>query len=206
MNIIGITGGTGTGKGLVSCVFSSYGYPVYDCDKEYHALVSYYSPCVRELEQVFGREIITANGALDRVALRKIVFSSGKGASALLQKLNSISHYHVKQNLRAWCEDLKKTGVTTVVVDAPTLFQADLEGECVAVIGVIAKEELRLERIMARDGLDETTALQRIRAQLTDDFYRTHCDFIVENNGAIDDVHMQTEKIILEFRKRGILQ
>ena len=206
MTIIGITGGTGAGKSIVNDVFANHGYPTYDCDAAYHALVSYRSPCVEELVSVFGDTILAKDGGLDRAVLRELVFSSGADAAARLAQLNQISHRYVKEDLFAWCGKMESLGHDAVVIDAPTLFEAELEGACAVVIGVIAPYDVRVSRVAARDHISYDSACKRINAQHDDDFYRTHCDYIVENSSTTDDVIAQTNNIINELLKRGILK
>lgn len=206
MKMIGITGGTGCGKGVVAGVFSSCGYPIYDCDRAYHMMTSFRSPCVEELTQVFGEEIVFDNGALNRAVLREMVFSSEANAKARLARLNEITHRYVKRDLFVWCEEMKRQGHTVVVIDAPALFEAELEKDCSAVIGVVASDEVRIQRIMARDGITLQAAQMRVKAQHTSEFYRKHCDYIVENDSSMDMVCVQTNEIINDMIKRGILQ
>lgn len=90
-----------------------------------------------------------------------------------------------------------------MLYDAPTLFEVGADDLCERIIGVLADTEVRVKRIMARDGLDETAARARIGAQPDADFYRTRCDYIVENNGGIADLQQQADAIFENLAKEN---
>jgi dephospho-CoA kinase len=161
---------------------------------------------VEELERVFGSDIVSPDGSLNRVVLRERVFSPNTDAQTLLARLNQITHRYVKEDLFVWCSKMAECGHTSVVIDAPTLFEAGLEKDCTVVIGVIASPDIRAERIAKRDGISLQAAQMRMHAQHDSEFYKLHCDFIVENNTSPNDAMGQTKTIINELLKRGILQ
>ena len=88
-----------------------------------------------------------------------------------------------------------------VLYDAPTLFEVGADDLCECIIGVLADTEVRVQRIMARDRLDETAARARIGAQPDADFYRARCNYIVENNGGIADLQRQADAIFEDLCK-----
>ncbi|MFR4973495.1 MAG: dephospho-CoA kinase [Butyricicoccus pullicaecorum] len=90
--------------------------------------------------------------------------------------------------------------IDRILYDAPTLFQTGFDRSCDAVIGVVASRETRIQRIMQRDGLSETAAAARIDAQPDEAFYREKCDFVLENNGSLEDLKLQVESLCDKLR------
>ncbi len=195
MKIIGLTGPSGAGKGEVATVLSSMGLPVLDADEIYHALLIPPSRCLDELVTRFGEEILLHDGTLNRKVLGEIVFSD----PIALSDLNSISHNYVMIDVRHQLDALAKTGIEAAVFDAPQLFEAGAERLCDAVISVLADEELRTLRIMARDGIDHAAAQRRIRAQHSDEFFRAHSTYVIENNGTVEDLLPKVRRILSDL-------
>ena len=180
MIVVGLCGGSGSGKGCVGAVFENNGFPAIDTDEVYHRLVSSDSECLRELALAFGESIVR-DGALNRRALADIVFS-GDSSAEKLKTLNEISHKHVLCEARKMIEDYSSSGKRMVVVDAPLLFESGFDKECDVTVAVVADREVRIKRIMDRDNITYPEAERRIAAQRTDDWLRENADKIVENN------------------------
>ena len=142
---------------------------------------------------MFGKQILLADGSLDRRALGGIVFSD----PAAREKLNSITHRYVMEEVQGQMERFRREGVRVAVFDAPQLFEAGAHRACGAVVSVLADRGLRLERIIARDGLTAEAAMRRILAQKSDEFFKTHSDYIVENNGSLESLAPQVHRILL---------
>lgn len=195
MLVIGLTGPTGAGKGVVSHIFEAHGIPVIDADRVYHELLIPPSECLSELTYTFGREILCEDGTLDRRALGAIVFSD----ETALARLNAIAHRHVMNVIRARLEGMRKRELRAVVLDAPQLFEAGADKDCNVIVSVLADREVRMERIMKRDGIDRDTACRRIAAQKSDDFFRTHSNYVIENNGSDRQILPAVQKILTEM-------
>ena len=195
MLVIGLTGPTGAGKGEVAEVFARYGIPVINADSIYHELIKPPSSCLQELAENFGKEILLPNGTLDRRALGGIVFND----PAARERLNTITHRYVMEEVKNQMERLRIEGVPVAVFDAPQLFEAGAHRACGAVISVLADRRLRLERIMARDGISAEAAMRRILAQKSDDFFKTHSDYIIENNGSLESLTPRVYHILKEL-------
>ncbi len=198
MLVIGLTGPSGAGKGEIAGLFSHYGLPVIDADRVYHHLLIPPSHCLSELTARFGRDILSPDGTLDRARLSRIVFSD----PAALEELNRITHRYVMEEIEHGLEQLRKKGTRAAVLDAPQLFEAGAEKLCSAVVSVLADRSLRLERIQERDHLDRDTAIRRINAQKSDEYFRAHSDFIIENNGSLDRLIPEVKHIL---QKTGVL-
>lgn len=185
MIVLGLTGPSGAGKGEISRILRMhYGAEIIDADAVYHALLIPPSPCLDALCEAFGNEILTEQGTLDRKMLGGIVFSNPEA----LKKLNTIAHHFVMEDVRKKFKQLRDADAPLAVLDAPQLFEAHAERDCDAVISVLADKELRARRIMARDNIDHDAAMKRINAQLTDEFFRMHSDYVIENSGTAEEL------------------
>ena len=193
MLVIGLTGPTGAGKGAVASIFAQYGIPVINADRVYHELITPPSSCLQELVEAFGKQILLADGSLNRRALGGIVFND----PAARERLNSITHRYVMEEVKGQMERLRREGVPVAVFDAPQLFEAGAQRACGAVVSVLADRGLRLERIIARDNLSAEAAMRRILAQKSDEFFKTHSDYIIENNGTLETLSPQVHRILL---------
>ena len=190
MLTIGLTGPSGAGKGLVASLFARYGVPSIDTDAVYHALLIPPSACLDELAQHFGEQILHPNGTLDRAALSAVVLDPANADA--LADLNRISHRHVLERVREMLGDHEQAGTPAVLVDAPQLFESGFDAECDKVLSVIAPRELRLARIIERDGLSPERAVARLDAQLPEQVFRERADHVILNDG---DIQPLDEKI-----------
>jgi len=195
MLVIGLTGPTGAGKSAVSEIFASFGLPILDADRIYHELLIPPSECLDEMVARFGAQLLNADHTLNRRALAAIVFDSQEA----LADLNTIAHAHVMKAARARLEALRQSGIPAAVFDAPQLFEAHAERDCNIIVSVLALPELRLERIMRRDGIDEIATQKRMNAQYSDSFFRTHSDYVIENNGSPEHLRPAVYKILTEM-------
>lgn len=194
MRIIGLTGGSGTGKGTFAALLRDKGAGWVDADAVYRTLCAENREMLAALDAAFGG-VLDENGALDRPKLARIVFAD----PAKLRQLNEITLPYIRA---ASLDEMRAQGdCPFVLYDAPTLFEAGADDLCERIIGVLADTEVRVQRIMARDGLDEAAARARIGAQPDADFYRTRCDYIVENNGDLADLQRQADAILKDLCK-----
>jgi dephospho-CoA kinase len=143
----------------------------------------------------FGASILTSDGTLNRKKLAEIVF----GDPNALQRLNELSHRFVMEEIRNQLKKLRNQDRLAAVIDAPQLFEAGADRDCNLVISVLADKRLRLERIIERDGIDAESAMRRIDAQRSDEFFRTHSNYIIENNGSIDHLRPEVKRILAEM-------
>ncbi len=179
MTIIGITGPTGAGKSLLSTYLKEHGIAVIDADEVYHGLLIPPSDCLEALRNAFGSDIFHADGTLDRSALSAIVFHNADK----LTLLNETVLGFVLTEIRRRIAILEKEGHKAVAVDAPTLIESGFHTECDTVVSVLAPSDVRLSRIMQRDGIDRTAASVRIAAQKDEEFYRSHSHVVLCNDG-----------------------
>ena len=192
MHIFGITGTTGSGKTSVLEAFRRKGALLLDCDRLYHNLLENSEGMLRELEDRFPDAF--EKGRLVRKKLASIVYHN----EATLADLNAITHRYV-------CEDVKRqlrahamSGGQVAVIDAVELISSGLGALCDCTIAVLAPEAERMKRIMVRDGLTEEQALERIRAQKNDAYYRENCTYTVLNDGTVEQLSEKINQIMKE--------
>lgn len=178
MRIIGITGPSGAGKSLVCEHFNSLGIPTVNADEVYHGLLVPPSPCLDALTSAFGKDILTERGELSRERLSKIVFND----KSKLELLNRTVLGFVLDKIREMIKEYEAEGEMTVIVDAPTLIESGFHKECNSVVSVLCPPQRRIERIMARDGIDRCAAEARTRVQKSDGFYIEHSDEVIIND------------------------
>ena len=177
MKIIGITGPTGAGKTTALKTLEALGVRVIDADRVYHTLLEESAPLRAALTERFGGTILDAAGRVDRKALARQVF----GDPAALADLNAVTHRFILAEIARQAEEARNQGAPAVAVDAAALLESGLGEQCDAVVGVLAPKELRIRRIMAREGISEDYARRRAEAQPPDGFYRAGCTHILEN-------------------------
>lgn len=158
---VGITGGIGSGKSTVCRILAEHGVAVYDADSRAKELMSSSEALRAALIENFGAECFTAEG-LNRAYLAGRVFSDAEQ----LRVLNDLVHPAVMADFEAWAEAQEGS---YVVFESAILFEAKLEDRVDATVAVMAPEELRVERVMGRDGATKEQVLARIHNQMSDD-------------------------------------
>lgn len=190
--IIGITGGTGCGKTTALDAIRSLGGTVIDCDAVYHELLQTDPGLLSAIEARFPGTV--EKGVLQRKKLGAIVFAD----PAALAELNRITHAAVHKKV----QQLLSPAPSLAAIDAIGLFEGGIAPLCDFTVAITAPEEARITRIMARDGISREYAESRIHAQKNDDWFRTHCDFVLENNASEEDFQ---KKCIAFFRDKLII-
>ena len=178
MKIIGITGPTGAGKSSLADHMRSRGIPVIDADRLYHSLLTPPSPCLDALRHAFGDGIFTEGGELDRKKLADIVFNDEKK----LELLNSTVLSIVLDESRRILKEYESKGEKYAAIDAPTLIESGFHTECDLVVSVICDTDVRIERIISRDGIDRASAEARVHAQKPNGFYTENSHTVICND------------------------
>lgn len=173
---IGITGGIGSGKSVVSRLLEVMGIPVYISDVETKRLTAS-DPCIRnELTALLGGEVY-AGGVLNKPLLASYLFSGPQHA----RQVNGIIHPRVKDDFREWTR--QRAAHSMVGIESAILVEAGFAGEVDAVVMVYAPEEVRVQRAMRRDAAPRELIEKRIRSQMNDEEKRKHADFVIVNDG-----------------------
>ena len=193
MKVIGLCGGSGSGKGCVSRILSQRGFAIFDTDNIYHELLDGSLTLKGALCGAFGDEILT-DGRVDRKKLRAVVFADKSGEK--LKALNAITHKVILDEVRGGISEAEKSGAPCAVVDAPLLFESGFDKECDLTLAVVADREKRIDRIISRDGISRSDAERRIDAQISDERLISLCNFAVFNNGDLDDLCREVSRIV----------
>ena len=190
--ILGITGNIASGKSLIAAAFVSRGAALVDADQLARQIVAPGSPVLRQLVAQFGDEILLAAGGLDRARLGQIIFAD----PAAREELNRITHPAIAALAVARLQRLKvKPGIPLVVYEAPLLFEAGAEGRVDRVLVVKIDPQVQLRRLMARDGLDEIAARQRITAQMPQQEKVARADYVIDNSGTPEAALRQVDSL-----------
>ncbi len=199
MLVIGLTGGTGSGKGCVGECFLSYGIKTIDTDIVSRSVCEPGKPCFLELVSYFGTQIIDPDGKLNRKTLAKVAFSDPEG----YKMLNTITHKHILSEVRVWLSQRKKCGDVAAIVDAPLLYESGFDKECDIIIAVVAPLDIRADRIMKRDNISPDEIKARIDKQGNDDFYTRNADHVIVNDGLLTKIQEQVDKIYFDIFGKG---
>lgn len=173
---IGVTGGIGSGKSVVSRLLRLMGIPVYDCDSEAKRLMCCSSAVRNALIAAVGSEVYRVDGTLDRAFLSAYMF----GYPERVAQVNAIVHPAVRADFEEWARLSDKA---VVAVESAILFEAGMDADVDAVWLVCAPESLRLQRAMLRDGASEAAIKRRMHSQMNDEHIAQRASFIVRNDG-----------------------
>lgn len=192
MIIIGLCGGSGAGKGTVDNCFLKHGIPSIDTDAVYRELTVRGSYLLHILSEAFGTDILNERGELDRKKLSALVFSD----PAKHKLLNSITHSEILNEAERRIRKYESEGYPAVICDAPLLFESGFDKKCDIIIAVTAPLDVRIERLVGRDGISPEAARQRILSQLPDEYLEKHSDFVINNNGDLANVQAQIDSLV----------
>ena len=189
--VLGITGGTGAGKTSALDAVRALGGEVIDCDAAYHEMLTHNDELRNAINEKFPG-VFRADGSLDRQKLGREVFAK----KDRLDQLNAIVSRFLVPELEQRIRDLSDG---LYAIDAINLLESGLDRLCDRTIAVTAPVELRVRRVMARDGISEEYARLRISAQKADDYYRSKCDCELTN--AADSPEVFREEALLFFQR-----
>ena len=172
--IVGLTGGIGSGKSTVARFFELLGYPVFNSDKV--AKEVYFKPEIKEkIIQLLGPEVYTKENTLNKNFISSKIFAN----TDLLHSLNTIIHPAVKKEFISFVSSSKNK---LIIKESALLFEARLEKEVNKIILVVADDDLRLKRVIKRDGLMPEEVLKKIKSQLPQSEKMKKSDFVINNN------------------------
>lgn len=175
--IVGLTGGIGSGKSVIAKQLREMGFAVYDTDSEAKRLIIEDTSVRKQMEELFGKEVYT-DGVYQTALVAQRVFSN----KALLLQLNAIVHPAVKADILRWAEANKND---ILFVECAILYQAGFHTICNKVVAVTAPEEVRINRVIARDHTTIDKVRARMRAQEAEKDI-LHADLVVNNDGKIE--------------------
>jgi len=188
MKIIGITGSSGAGKSTVCDIIQEkYDVCIINADQIAKDLSQKGSSYVEGIANIFGKTILTKDGELNRKKLADLIYHDDQKR----RMLNGYTFNHITKKIKEILETAEKK---IVVIDAPLLFEAELDKICDYKVAIISQKDLQVERICKRDGITKEVAEKRISIQQDNDFFRARCDYVIENNDRMEDIKEQIEK------------
>ena len=188
MKVIGLTGGTGSGKSVVGRSLAAAGAVIIDADQIAHEIIEKGEPAYEEIVAYYGREILDEAGNIIRKKLGEIVFHDGEK----LVFLNQCTHKYICAETERQISAAKAAGsATAIILDAPLLLEAGLEKVCDMVWVGYADPEVRAQRVMERDGVTYELAKARIANQKSWEEYRQAADAVIDNSR--DIAHLQAQ-------------
>lgn len=192
MKVIGITGSSGSGKSTVSKIIAEeLNAKIIDADKIVKKMQEPGNEYYKKIVELFGEDYLTENKSLNREKIARLIFNN----TSQKQLLDSLTQKYVVEEIKT---EIKKTEEDYVVLDVPLLIESDLDKLCNATIGVIADDNIKIDRICERDNIRKEEAILRLNSQKSNEFYEKNVDYVIENNGGNYDK--------LLGRIRGILQ
>ncbi len=184
---VGLTGGIGSGKSALAELFAQRGATVIDADRLAREVVAPGSPGLAAIAARWP-QAIGPDGALDRPALAAIVFAD----AAARERLNAITHPLVRERADA-LERAAPAGLVVHVV--PLLFEGDFWRRCDKTVLVVAPAEVRIARVVARDGTERAAVERRMAAQIAPELARARADYVVENDGDLAALQAAGERL-----------
>ena len=192
--VIGLTGGIGTGKSTVSQILKEKKFPVIDLDIISHEVIKF-PKVVEKIVENFGKEVLeynnTGNWIVSREKLGRVIF--GNREKRLI--LNSVMHPEILRIMREKILECKKEN-KIIFVEIQLLFEVQWEKEFDYILLVAAKRDIQVRRVLERDKRSEKEAWDIINSQMSLDEKRGKSDFVIENDGNIDDLNRKVDKFL----------
>lgn len=199
--VIGLTGGIGTGKSTVSQILKDRGFPVIDLDVISHEVIEFPS-VVEKIVQNFGREVLdedeAGNCTISREKLGKIIFANKEKRLAL----NSIMHPEILKVMHKKILECKSEKNKIIFVEVQLLFEVQWEKEFDYILLVAAKRDMQVRRVLERDKRSEEEAWNIINSQMSLDEKREKSDFVIENDGNMDDLNKKVDKFLKSLEQQ----
>ncbi len=193
MKVIGLTGGTGSGKSVVSKSLAEAGAVIVDADKIAHEIILKGEPAYQEIVEYYGTGILDAEGNIIRKKLGEIVFNDKEK----LVFLNQCTHKYITAEVKKQIAAAKAEGTAaSIIVDAPLLLEAKLEAVCDLVWVVYADPEVRAQRVMDRDGITYELAKARISNQKSWEEYKSAASAVIDNSKDLGHLKEQISEIL----------
>ena len=193
---VGLTGGIGAGKSTVADLFSKRGAVVIRSDELARQVVEPETPGFRQVISRFGNEIVNDKGSIDRAKLAQVVFND----DVALKDLENIVHPLVRERTNKLMSE--QTSETIIVNEIPLLLEKKMESLFDFLIIVISSEKNRLERL-SQKGVSEDQAKARMAKQVNDQERKAAADFLIVNDGNLDQLEADVEKIWQTLQERN---
>ena len=188
MKTIGITGGVGAGKSTVlSYLEEKYHAFVLQADLVGHKVMEPGERCYEPVVALFGKNVLNEDKTIVRRKVSEVVFSHEE----LLQELEHIIHPAVKEYILEQLSEKEKKGQSLCVVEAALLLEENYQAFCDQVWYIHTDKEIRMERLAMSRGYTREKAQSIIDSQASEEYFRSHADYIIENNGDLKRTYKQ---------------
>ena len=191
MKIIGLTGGTGSGKSTVAQFLAELGAVIVDVDRIGHEALKRDNEIQQQVVHAFGQQIIGSDGEIDREKVGEIVFGNPEARV----KLNQIIHPRMYDVVKAQLEEYRRQGVGVVVLDAPLLIEASWTSLVDEVWVTTAPEATVLKRLRERMGLSEQESMARINSQSPSEERVKHADIVIDTDCELDELKAKVTEL-----------
>lgn len=191
--IIGLTGGIASGKSTVSKIFRELGAEIIDADIKAKE-ISEREDVIKEIGNIFGKEVINIEGKIDRLKIKEIVFNNKEK----LKKLNDLIHPKVIEEFKKIKENTGKNDI--IIFDVPLLFESGMDKMCDKIILVFTDKKIQIKRMLERDGITEELAEKIINSQMSLEEKLNKSQIHLENNGTLEDLREKSETIYRELK------
>jgi len=186
MEVVGLTGGIGSGKTTIAKMFEDLGVPVYYADDEAKKLMNSSHKIKNELIQLFGKEAFK-NGKLNRPFIATVIFND----KDKLNSINAIVHPEVEKHFNNW---VKHQNSKYVIQENAIIFESGAQNRFDKIITVTAPEEVKINRVKKRDCISKSKVLERMRNQLKDGYKIENSSFVIKNL-ELEDSRVEVRKI-----------
>ena len=200
MITLGITGRSGCGKSTVTAVFAAKGVPLADADQISREILLPGSPLLPRLAQRFGADILHPDGSLDRRLLADRAFATPEGKAAL----DGMTHPEILGRIRAAKQQAAQEGHRLFVLDGAVIVGTAAQQECDRLCVVTAPFATSVARIVARDGISPEMAARRLNAQTPEQTLTQNADFILCNDGALEQLQAAAAALCTELLTEGV--
>ena len=192
MKLVGLTGGIASGKSTVARILKRLGAAIVDADALAREVVEPGNDAWKDIVEAFGAEVLQPDQTLDRQKLRATIFNN----SAARKKLEAIIHPRVRALAEERIHQHAAAGYELVVYEVPLLFEGNLHEWLRPVVLVACDIEVQKRRLQERDGLSVEAAKKHIDAQMSLSEKRRLSDYVIENNGSLEDLERQVQAVL----------
>jgi dephospho-CoA kinase len=196
--LVGVTGGIASGKTVVANMLQELGAPLIDFDLLARQVVEPGKPAFMQIVDYFGKEVLRQDGAMDRKKLSKIVFQDTEKR----KQLEDFTHPPIYEAFLKGVDAITEQDPAVIIqAVVPLLIEKHLKAIFDKILVVYVPEEKQIERLTQRDGISEDEATHMLKAQLPIEEKLAHADFVVNNEGSMEETRKQVEEIWLELKR-----